>query len=128
MAMVWRIRWRWRGRGSSFLVTSVFKAAQPSPGRSSTLSSIAWLTRRWGTSGSGGDGHELVEDGLVPGDVALGGLGLHELAHPAGIAGRLLRRLLVVDHVLGRLHDHQSRGVVAGAARPARRSGAAPGR
>ena len=66
----------------------------------------------------GRGGHELVEDGLVPCDETLRRLGPDELARPAGIPRHLLRRLLVVDHVLWRLHDDEAGRVVAGAARP----------
>ena len=48
---MWR---RWAGRGSSLSMSRWRSAAQPSPLRSSTLSSIAWLTAKLDVSGSGG--------------------------------------------------------------------------
>ena len=65
--------------------------------------------------GFGRRGDELVEHGLVPGDVAPRRLGLDKLARPARIARHLLGSLLVLDDMVGGLHDDETRGVVAGA-------------
>ena len=62
--------------------------------------------------GRGGD--ELFEHRLIPGDVAPRRFGLHELARPTRIARDLLGGLFVLYDVVGRLHDDETRGVVAG--------------
>ena len=54
MAMARRMWRRCAGRGSWLSVSSARMAPQPSPGRSSTLSSMAWDTAKLDVSGSGG--------------------------------------------------------------------------
>ena len=64
-------------------------------------------------------GHEPLEGGLAPGHEPLGGLLAHDLAPLLRVVARLGQRLLVLGHVLGRLHDHRAlRG--RSPARPAR--------
>ncbi len=79
MAMHWRTRRRCTGRGSSLSVTSCARAAQPSPGRSSTLSKVAWLTLSWETSGSGGEATSLSNTASSQATKPLGGLDLTSL-------------------------------------------------
>ena len=73
------MRRRWAGRGSSLSVTSLTSAAQPSPGRSRTLSRVAWLTRSWETSGSGGEATSLSNTASSQATKPFGGLDLTSL-------------------------------------------------
>ena len=106
------------GGGSSLSVSEPGQRRAPVAGTVEHVEQRRVVDPELGDERLGRRGDELVEDGLVPGDEALGRLGLDELARPAGVSGHLLRRLLVLDHVLGRLHDDETRGVVAGAPGP----------
>ena len=119
MAMARRMCRRWAGRSSSLSVSRPARAAQPSPGRSSTLSSMECDTAKLDVSGSGGGRDQPVEGVLPPGHEALGRLGAHHLATLLDVVARLGQGLLVVDDVLRGL-GHDPAGVVeAGPAGPA---------
>ena len=64
-------------------------------------------------------GKEPIEGPLVPVDEASRRLGLYYLALFGRVGASASQRPLVLRHVLGRLHDHTSGRVVAGAASPA---------
>ena len=119
MAMARRMCRRWAGRGSWLSVSSRRSARQPSPGRSSTFSSIECDTAKLDVSGSGSAATSRSKVGLAPGDEALRRLLAHDLAALLRVVAGLGERLLVLDHVLGRLDDHRALVVVPGPPGPA---------
>jgi hypothetical protein len=104
-----------RGRSSWLSVSRCRIAANASPPRAITLSSIACVTwkRRGQRLRLGGD--QPVEGGLAPADVPSGGFLRTTLRRFFG-SSPALARPLVLDDVLGRLHDDVPR--VSKPARP----------
>ena len=119
MAMARRMWRRWAGRSSWLSVSRWRIAANASPGRPITLSSIEWLTAKLDVQRLRLGGDQPVERGLAPADRALRRLLADHLAPLAFVVAGLGQRPLVVDDVLGRLHDDGADGVEAGPPGPA---------
>ena len=103
--------------GSSWLSVSRCRiAANASPGRPITLSSMAWLTAKLDVSGSGSAATSRSKVGLPPADEALGRLAADHLAALLRVVAGLGERLLVLHHVVGRLDDDRAQRVVPGPA------------
>ena len=119
MAIARRMCWRWRGRASWLAVSSLRMAPHPSPGRSSTLSSIECDTVKLRGQRLGRGGDQLGERVLRPRHVPAGRRLLpHHLAPLLGVVARLGQRPLVLDHVLGGLRPHVADRVEPGPPRP----------
>ena len=113
---MWR---RWAGRASWLSVRSWRRARQPSPGRSSTLSSIECDTSKLDVSGSGSATTRRSKV-ASPQDTKPSGAFLRtSLRRFFGSSPALSDGLLVLGHVLGRLDDDRALEVVSGPPRPA---------
>ena len=103
-----------RSRGS-WLSSSRWRiAANGSPGRAMTLSSIEWVTEKRDVSGSGSAATSRSKVGSPHDTKPSGGLRFDQLAQLLGVVAGLGLRLLVLDDVVGRLHDDGAGGVEAG--------------
>ncbi len=91
--------------------------ATASPGWLTTLRIIEWSTRIRDTSGSGAASRRRANVSSVQLTSPSGRLARLHLAALLGIVARLRQRAGALDDVLGRLHDHVSRRVEAGAPR-----------
>ena len=80
---------------------------------------MAWLTAKLATSGSGSAATSRSKVASPQETKPSGGFLRTHLRRFFGSSPALASAALVLDHVLGRLHDHGARGVEAGPAGPA---------